>query len=80
METPRGAAPAGREADAFELRLRFGCGAVLGLVVGLGLCVRLWPLSTLGACALVSLAVLACGVCAARWGDRFWAHLRWLQP
>lgn len=69
----------GRKADAFELKIRFACGALLGLVVGLGMCVRLWPLSIFGACVLVALAVAACGFCAARFGDRFWANLRWLQ-
>lgn len=70
--------PAGRQVDAFERRLRFGCGALLGGVVGLGLCVKLWPASMLGAGILVVLSIALCGACAARWGDRFWAHLRWL--
>lgn len=69
----------GRKADAFELKIRFACGALLGLVVGLGTCARLWPLGTFGTCVLVALTVAACGFCAARFGDRFWAHLRWLQ-
>jgi hypothetical protein len=68
-----------RKADAFELQLRFACGALLGLVVGLGMCVRLWPLGAFGACMLVATTVVACGVCAARYGDKFWAQLRWLQ-
>lgn len=76
---PHSMMPAGRRVDAFEWRVRFGCGAVLGLVVGLGLCVRLWPLGVLGACALVGVAMVACGLCAASWGDSFWAQLRWLQ-
>ena len=65
--------------DAFERKVRFGCGALLGLVVGLGLCVRLWPLSGLAMGAVLLLAIVACGACAVRWGDRFWARLRWLQ-
>jgi hypothetical protein len=69
----------GRKPDAFELKIRFACGALLGIVVGLGMCARLWPLSTFEACVLVVLAVAACGFCAARFGDRFWANLRWLQ-
>lgn len=72
-------APQGRQVDAFERKVRFGCGALLGLVLGLGLCVRLWPLSAFAMGALVLLVIVACGLCAVRWGDRFWAHLRWLQ-
>lgn len=72
-------APLGRQVDAFERKVRFGCGALLGLVVGLGLCVRLWPLSRFAMGGVVLLAIVACGVCAVRWGDRFWARLRWLQ-
>jgi hypothetical protein len=79
MQNESGPTLAGRKTDAFELKVRFGCGALLGLAVGLGLCVSLWPLSTLGACLLVVVAVAACGAGAAKFGDRFWAHLRWLQ-
>lgn len=71
--------PAGRTPDAFEIKLRFVCGALLGLVIGLGMCVGLWPLSTLGVCMLLVITVVACGAGAAYFGDRFWAHLRWLQ-
>lgn len=68
-----------RRPDAFERKVRFACGALLGLTVGLGMCVRLSPLSTLGACILVGTAAAGCGFCAARFGDNFWASLRWLQ-
>lgn len=78
-ETAPRTAPEGRKVDAFERSVRFGCGAVLGLLVGLGACVRLWPLSPFAMGMVVVLAVAACGACAVRWGDRFWAHLRWLQ-
>ena len=69
----------GRTPDAFEIKVRFGCGALLGLVVGLGMCVGLSPLSTLGACMLVGIPVVACGASAACFGDSFWAHLHWLR-
>jgi hypothetical protein len=61
------------------MKVRFGCGALLGLVAGLGMCVSLWPLDTFGACMVMVLAIAACGTCAAWFGDRFWANLRWLQ-
>lgn len=70
---------AGRTPDAFELKVRFAFGALLGLAVGLGSCVGLSPLSPLGACLLVGIAVAACGAGAAYFGDSFWANLRWLQ-
>jgi hypothetical protein len=70
-------APAGRQPDAFEMNVRFACGALLGLFVGLGMCVSLWPLSTWGAWLLVAVSIVACGLGAARFGDSFWAQLRW---
>lgn len=79
MKTEAAPTLAGRKPDAFEMKVRFGCGALLGLVVGLGMCVSLSPLSTLGACMLVGFAVAACGVGAAYFGDSFWASLRWLR-
>ena len=79
MKTESGPTLAARKPDAFEMKVRFGCGALLGLVVGLGTCVSLSPLSTLGACVLVGFAIAACGVGAAQFGDRFWANLRWLR-
>ncbi len=69
----------GRKPDAFEMKVRFGCGALLGLVVGLGMCVSLSPLGALGACMLVAFAMAGCGAAAVCFGDRFWAHLRWLR-
>ena len=79
MKTESRPVLAGRQPDAFEMRVRFRCGALLGLVVGLGLCVRLWPLGIFAVCMLVTVAVVACGMGAARLGDRFWAGLRWFQ-
>ena len=79
MKTESRPTLAGRKPDAFEMKARFACGALLGLAVGLGMCVSLSPLSTPGACILVDVAVTACGVCAVRLGDRFWATLRWLR-
>lgn len=79
MKTKPLSTPPGREVDAFEWWLRFACGALLGLVVGLGFCVRLWPLGLVGACLLVLGAMAVGGFCAARWGDDFWARIRRLQ-
>lgn len=79
MKTESGPTLAGRRPDAFEMKVRFACGALLGLAIGLGMCVSLSPLGALGACILVGLVVVACGICAARFGDNFWANLRWLQ-
>ncbi|MDM0078950.1 hypothetical protein QTH90_31415 [Variovorax sp. J2P1-59] len=61
------------------MKVRFGCGALLGLVVGLGMCIILSLLRTMGACALVVFAIVGCGVSAAYFGDSFWANLRWLR-
>jgi hypothetical protein len=79
METESRPTLAGRKPDAFEIKVRLVCGALLGVVIGLGMCVSLWPLSSLGACMLVGFAIAACAVGAARFGDSFWASLRWLR-
>lgn len=79
MKTESAPVLTGRHPDAFEMRVRFCCGALLGIIVGLGLCVRLWPLGIFAVCTLLILAVVGCGVSAARFGDRFWANLRWLS-
>lgn len=79
MKTESGPALAGRKPGAFEMKVRLACGALLGLAVGLGICVSLSPVSALGACILVGIIVVACGTCAARFGDSFWADLRWLK-
>jgi len=66
MKTESGPVLADRQPDAFEMRVRFCCGALLGLFVGLGMCVRLWPLGIFAVCILVTIAVVACGASAAR--------------
>jgi hypothetical protein len=76
METESRPTLAVRKPDAFEMKVRLACGALLGLVVGMGMCVSLWSLSTLGACMLTGFAMAACAACAARFGDSFWSHLR----
>lgn len=64
--------------DPTELRLRFGCGALVGgLAGGLG-AVPLFDgesLPLIG--AMVILAALLCGVLARRWGDIFWQRFPW---
>lgn len=67
-----------RTADVFGMTVRFVCGALLGLVFGVGVCVTIWPLSIFGACTLVVFAIAVCGICAAQFGDKFWANLRWM--
>jgi len=79
MKIESGPDLAGRKPDAFEMKLRFACGALLGLLVGLGICVRVWPLGAVGVTLLVGGAMVICAVCAARFGDRFWAQLHWLR-
>jgi len=63
--------------DWFEFWVRFICGAFFGLVVGGLLWFRgFWRLE-LGWLA-VPIAGLACAFAAVRFGDNFWASLRFL--
>ena len=70
---------AGRKPDALELKVRMACGALFGLVLGVGCCIASWPLNGLGACASIMFAMIACGWCAMRFGDGFWMALKWFR-
>lgn len=60
------------EIDTHEKVTRFGCGALLGIVAGICLAVRL-ALDSLGAIAAVIVgAILVCGFLALKLGDEFW--------
>jgi hypothetical protein len=67
--------------DRFERIVRFVCGGLFGLVLGLGLAVGVFEfedapevMSTTIGCALL------CAVLAMRFGDRFWYILsNWLR-
>ncbi|MFT3767876.1 MAG: hypothetical protein QM820_20700 [Minicystis sp.] len=55
--------------------IRFGCGALLGFVLGLGAVVQLAPKSMVVAVvAAVAIAVIF-GFLSARYGERFWDSL-----
>jgi hypothetical protein len=54
---------------------RFGCGALLGLFVGLYFIAK-WTVTSFGtAFAIWAAAILACGYLALKYGDRFWYAL-----
>ncbi len=65
----------------FGRNVRLGFGAVLGVVLGFGLCIRFAPTTTLGTVLLFVASVLVCAFLAARYGDSFWNvavnFLRW---
>lgn len=60
-----------RRSDRFERRLRFGCGSVLGVVLGVVVAAQLvrpdWS-----AVVVILLLGVGCGLLAARYGDAFW--------
>ena len=58
-----------------ERRVRFGCGALAGLVLGVSLAFRMNG-GTVGAVLLVAGCALVMGVAAALFGERFWDFLR----
>ena len=60
------------EISETEKVTRFGCGALLGVVVGISLAVKL-ALDSFGwSVAIVVGAVLVCGFLALKHGDEFW--------
>jgi uncharacterized membrane protein YccC len=61
--------------DPFERRLRFGCGAILGVVLGSYYALRYLSGSGWSSVlAVIALAALFFGLLARRYGDSFW-HL-----
>lgn len=67
--------------DPFEKKVRFGCGFLLGIVIGLAEVTRHAYEQTGGVsfAVIASLGVL-CGVLAMKYGDRFWhriSRVRW---
>ena len=63
-----GAAPDGKG-------VRFGCGALLGLVVGVGGAIRFSSSSALLPVLSILATALIFGLLSARHGDRFWENL-----
>lgn len=66
------------EPDAFELRVRFGCGFLVGILLGFAAVVSWLGDLSLGTLvpAMLGGGVTA-GVLARYYGDRFWSSLRW---
>ncbi len=61
----------------FAFGVRFSCGALLGLLLGLGVGLSLAPEVPRGWLALA--AAMLTGLASAVWGDAFWYGLRdWL--
>lgn len=64
------------EVGESEQATRFGCGALLGVIVGLGLIVA-FTLSSFGVVAVVLfVSMFVCGMLALIYGDRFWYALK----
>jgi hypothetical protein len=65
------------EPDEFELRVRFGCGCLVGVMLGFAALVA-W-VGDISARAVVPAMLgggVAVGLLARRYGDRFWSALR----
>lgn len=60
------------EIDTAEKVTRFGCGALLGIFVGIGIAVKLTLYSFGWVAAVIVGAVLVCGFLALKGGDGFW--------
>ena len=62
--------------DWLEFCVRFVCGAVFGMFLGLRFVLYWWLSENHVMLGLVNVGVmLACGFLAARYGDRFWGSL-----
>lgn len=60
------------EPDELEIKIRYVCGALLGLALGLFLCLHLWPTTKLTCVAVVAASVSLTAVLARQFGDIFW--------
>jgi len=64
------------EPDKSEKITRFGCGALFGILVGIGLVIR-FAIASFGLVVGVILgAILVCGFLALKHGDEFWYSLK----
>ena len=59
-----------------ERPVRFGCGALAGLLAGFELAIRIGA-GKGGTVLLIAAVAVAFGIAAAALGDRFWRGLRW---
>lgn len=59
------------EPDSLEIRVRYACGALLGLLIGGYLCVWLWPLERITCFVLVCVAIVAFALLARHYGNNF---------
>jgi hypothetical protein len=64
-----------RKPDGLEKGIRFGCGGLLGLLLGLRASLYFWVGEEVSlAVLIVVLAVVLCGFASMKMGERFW---RW---
>jgi hypothetical protein len=62
--------------DTQEKRIRFGCGFVMGLVVGAYMAIHLALYNGYYFVAVLVLTALGCALAAAKSGDRFWLAVK----
>lgn len=62
--------------DGLTKGIRFGCGALLGLLIGVGAAVKLLPADTISEMLSIGLPSLVFGILAMQWGDGFWEWFR----
>jgi hypothetical protein len=69
------------EPDKLEKSIRFGCGGLLGLLLGLYVSVGIFIdlENKIIPIAIIFIAIVSCGFAAMKKGDRFWDSLKkWL--
>ena len=66
--------------DPLEVKVRAVCGALLGVVIAIGLWFTFGPLGAAMTSVLLIFCVVGCGIGAVKWGNPFWHKVvPWLQ-
>jgi hypothetical protein len=65
--------------DKLEMGIRFGCGGLLGAVIGFSFLIELFPNRHGWIFAFCIVGAVVCGLLAMSYGDRFWHAIKdWL--
>lgn len=67
--------------NSLENAIRFGCGALLGAVLGISFSMNLFYLTSVTAISTcIMVCLISSGLLAVRYGDRYWESIgNWLR-
>ena len=76
MDQPGQSRNSSKKIDWFGFCVRFVCGATLGIFLSIRFALYFWPSEGYVTLVIASIvAVLGCGLLAARYGDEFWRSI-----